>query len=271
MGSATSMTNRTVVVFVAFLATVIASCDEPPEPSPPPPANGQISATVASFRVTATPGGAETVEQIAVANNLIRFPDETGRWRLFDIEAGNVTIVDEISREVERRSFDEVLDELRSASRQASRGPVAAITGTGDIETIAGFEAERFLVTIEEGYERELWISSRPLFHSDLFLLRMATDSFPAENLPVLRRVISLIDETGGFPVLDRSRMVLDGEEYTIERSLMTVADQQVPASWFELPSWARAVLTEPPADRQPDGSPRADRNTPAGESRLSG
>lgn len=265
------MRSRTPIVLVALLATVLASCGDTPEPPPPVLANGQVSATVASFRVTANPGGAVTVEQIAVANNLIRFPGETGRWRLFDIGGGTVTVVDEINRQVERTTFDEVLDGLRSASRQASIVPAAVVRRTGEVETIADFEAERFLVAIEQGYERELWISRRPLFHSDLFLLRLATDSIPVENLPALGRVISLIDQSGGYPVLDRSGMVLDGQEYTIERSLITVTDQQVPASWFELPSWARAVLTEPRGDRPPDASPRAGRNTPAEESRPSG
>ena len=265
------MRNRTAFVALAFLAALLGSCGDSPEPPPPPPANGQVGATVASFRVVSSPGGAETVEQIAVANNLIRFPNETGRWRLFDIAAGTVTLVDEIDRKVERRTFDEVLEELRSASRGVSRVPVAAVNRTGEVETVAGFEVEPYLVTMELGYERELWISSRPLFHSDLFLLDLATDSIPADNLPSLRRVIALIDEAGGYPVVDRSRMVLDGQEYTHERSLITVAEQQVPGSWFELPPWALAVLTEPGGGRQPGASPRAGRSTPAGESRPSG
>ncbi len=242
-----SQSQRSPSVLPALLlitSLLFVACEEPPPPPPPPPPPGtQVQATVASFRVS-TGEGNETVERIAVSDNLVRFPNETEVWHLYDISAGTVTRVDEISREVERRSFESVLDELRTAARQTEPIPAATVQPAGEAGTFAGFEAEKFVVTIGTAYQREMWISRRTLFHSDLFLLRLAADEFPAENLPALRRVITLLDRLEGYPVHDRSTMKLDGRDYTIERTLIAVADQSVPRTWFELPAWARQQVS---------------------------
>ncbi|MBW3670570.1 MAG: hypothetical protein KY432_02730 [Acidobacteria bacterium] len=258
----------TIAAGLLLAAVLVSGCAEEPAP-PPPPVNGPLNATVASFRVTTGPGGTETVQRIAFSDNLIRLPDEAEMWRLFDMTTSTVTIVDEVGRKVEQRTFDEVLSEVRAAARRDDPIPVASIQPTGSVEQIAGFAAEQFMLTIGQGYERELWISQRTLFHSDLFLLLLGTDAVPPENMPSLRRMIRLLDQTDGYPVVDRSRMKLDEETYTVERVLIAVADQPVPRSWFELPPWA--AVTESPAGRRPAASLPAGQNTPEAGSRPSG
>lgn len=267
LAARTAKRALTLTAGLLLALILVSGCAE--EPAPPPPAvNGPLNATVASFRVTTSPEGSETIERIAFSDNLIRLPDEAEVWRLFDMETSTVTIVDEVGRTVEQRTFDEVLSELRAAARRGEPIPVASIQPTGRIEEIAGFAAEQFMLTVGQGYERELWISQRTLFHSDLFLLLLGTEAVPPENVPALRRMIRLLDQKEGYPVVDRSRMNLDDETYTIERVLIAVADQPVPRSWFELPEWA---ATESPADRRPDASLPAGQNTPEAGSRPSG
>lgn len=262
--------RQTIAIGILLSVFFLSVCGE--EPAPPPPAViGPVDATVASFRVTTSPGGAETVERIVFRDNLIRLPDEAELWRLFDIATSTVTIIDEVDRKVEQRSFEEVLAEMHAAVRRNQPVPVASIQPTPNVDSIAGFEAQQFLVAVGQDYERELWISQRALFHTDLFLLLLATDSVPPENLPALRRMIGLLDQRDGYPVLDRARMELNGETYTIEKVLIAVADQQVPRAWFELPDWAQVALRESLADLPPGASPPADRNTPEAESRPSG
>ncbi|MDX1582886.1 MAG: hypothetical protein R3338_04725, partial [Thermoanaerobaculia bacterium] len=217
------------------------------------------------------PAGAETVDRIAVHEGRVRFPDERSIWRLLDVGARTITVVDEVNRTVTSRSFDEALEKIRKTARKATDLPVAEVAEKDEIESFAGFPAKRYDVTVGSGFEREMFVSERPLIHSDLFLLRLATDPISDENLPALRELIELFDDLDGYPVAERSRMIFDGVEYTITRQLIAVSDQSVPSSWFEIPEWTDGELTAPPADRRSGESLRPDRNAPAEESPPSG
>lgn len=263
--------NGIHTIWCVGLAILLAACADDPPLRPAPPRDGQVEATVASFRVVTSPGGSETVEKIAIHDGLIRFPDETSVWRLFDIEHATVTVVDEIDQRVERQSFDEVLVRLRAAARKDASVLIASVRPTDHTESVAGFEADQYMIEIGRGYERELWISRAVLFHSDLFPLRLATESVSDRNMPALRDVIQLFDALDGYPVIDRSRMTLDEQEYAIEKTLIAVADQRVPAAWFELPVWAEQELTRPSGGPPRVSSPPRDRSAPKEGSPPSG
>lgn len=265
--------GQTLGLASLFLAFIAIACAEDPEPARPRKPDGTVPATVASFAVVTRPQGTESVERIAVARNgRVRLPDEKGWWRLFDIESHEVITVDEIARTVRSEDFDDVLDRLRTRARQSSDAPVLRTSRVEDnVETVAGYRASMVRAVMGRGYEREMWVSDRTLIHSDLFLLLLATDAVQDEDLPSLRSLIELLDGLEGYPVIDRSRMELDGVEYQIERRLITVADQEVPAGWFEIPEWAEVELRALPVGRQPAASPLAGQNARGGESRSSG
>jgi hypothetical protein len=234
------------------------------------PREAEVEATVYSFRVRVAPEGRETIERFAIHAGRLRLPGERLRWRLIDLREHTVTFVDELAKTVERKSFEEVLTELRAASARDEGVPVARVVPGGEERQLHGQRVDLYVMTLGSGYVRRLWITREPFIHEDVFLVLLATNPPSNRNLPALRELIDLIDRIDGYPLLDQSEMTLGGVEHTIERSLIAVADQSVPAAWFELPGWAETSPTESVADRQRDASALPGRSTRAAESRPS-
>lgn len=256
----------------ALLLGFSIGCREEPEPPPPADPNGQVVATVASFAMTTEPGGAETIHTIAFHDGRVRFGEDRNVWRLIDLEREQVTQIDEIARTVDRIDFAALLGGLREATARATDSPVATVEPTDELRDVAGFQARKYRSSVGRAIESEVWLSQRPLFHSDLYLLELATSAIADEELPASKELIDLVGRTGGYPVIIRSAMRFDGVEYRTTKTLVAVAEQTVPASWFVLPEWDDpAPVTESRDGRPPVASPRSDRNAPAGGSRPSG
>lgn len=266
-----AITCRIALLALLSSVAVLIACNENSVPSTRQSGDHQVDATVASFRVTTSPDGVETVERIAIHDGKVRLTSERDVWHLFDLGAKTITTIDEIDQTAERVSFDRALSDLRAAAWRDEPVLIASVRTADETESVAGFDTRKYVVSVGRGYEREIYVSQRPLIHSDFFLLRLATDSVADEDLPALRSLIRLLDDLDGYPVIDRSRITLDDVEYTVERRLIAVGDQRVPGSWFELPRWATEQLTKPPAGPPPAVSPPPDRSAPAEESPPSG
>jgi hypothetical protein len=246
-------------------------CQQAPAPAESPaPAEAEVEARVYSFRVRVEPEGRETIERFAIHAGRLRLPGERLRWRLIDLREHTVVFVDELAKTAERKSFEEVLADLREASARDEGVPVARVVPGGEERELHGLRVDLYVMTLGSGYVRRLWITREPFIHEDVFLLLLATNPPSNRNLPALRELIELLDRIDGYPLLDQSEMTLADVEHTIERSLIAVADQRVPAAWFELPEWAETAPTESVADRRRDASALPGRSTRAVESRPS-
>jgi hypothetical protein len=254
---------------LAVILLCVAGCEEVVAPEEVRVPNGAgVEAKVYSFRVRVEPQGRDTIDRIAVHSQRLRLPGERLRWRLVDLQEHTVTFVDEIARTVERRSFAEILDDLRESATRDEGVPVARVVAGGQEQILHGQSVELYVMTLGSGYTRRLWITREPFIHEDIFLLLLATNPPSNRNLPALRELIGLFDRIDGYPLLDESAMTLSEVEHTIERTLIAVADEIVPGAWFELPDWAEAALTESLAGRRPGASDLPDRSTRAAESR---
>jgi hypothetical protein len=214
----------------------------------------QVRATVVTIRTTIQPANRNYVHALIIANDLARSGDEVDAWRLFDLKKNEVTFVDDIAKTYRTASLDSLTKEHRDAfaDTPAPELPVAQWSTSGAKKTINGFEATQAIVRMG-GYQRELWIAEKSPIPAQLFAFMRASEPAPSPIASVAREVDEAILKMRGFPVSDHSELVYDSKKLVVDRTVETIEQKDVPASWFRVPAAYRDIGARPARPQRPD------------------
>lgn len=255
---------------LAVAVTLAAACRDS-EQKKVSPAVPLIEADVLTLRSTSS-DKQESLLDIMVARNKVRFSNELDSWRLIDLEAGTVTFVDAVAETYRTKS----LQQLAAEKRRAAQAPLPpfikppTFSATGRTETIAGVEASEWVLEMGD-YRRELWLSRSPLVHPRFLALSVGSEelggAYAAAMAPVHTRLMSL----EGFPLRERITVPLGKEVLVHERRLERRGKKRVPRALLELPPNYRHLTNGGSADGRRDASsPPSGRTTPEAGSRSS-
>lgn len=234
-----------------------------------------IRATVMNMKLVIPAEKRSVSYKVILAGNKMRIGDEIDRWRLFDLGTDTVTFVDDVARSYRVVSGTELV----RAALDSVRVPVppsfapAQVLTPGGTTRISGYSA-RPLVIRMGAYEREMWISGEVPVPGRFLALQLASDASAGPLSGVMRNVLPTLLEQQGFVVLERSRLPLETTTMSMERSLVSVEQEQVPQAWVSIPA-GYADLDPPrprgsPSSRPPASSRGPDRNAREAESRSS-
>lgn len=214
----------------------IASCEGAPQVKVDGENVPSVEARVLTIRVNIPEERAFTTSFI-VAGTKVRLGSEADRWRLFDLETGSVTFVDDVERTYRTESLGELVRRRRAALRRPLPDglPRATITKTGASRSFNEIPAEHYLIQLG-GYKREVWLSRQPLIDPRFFAMLIASEPIDPESAPAMVNVDVELSRLQGFPVFDRSEMPFGEGSLVIERLLMSVETRRVPRSWIEIP-----------------------------------
>lgn len=252
------------------LIAVAASCAPAKVPVGPAPAEPQVQAVVLTIQTTLQPQNKTFQHSIIIANGRARSEDEVDRWRLFDLQNGQVTFVDDVARTFRTDPASKLIDQRREAAREPLPAgvPRAEVVSTGAKRVMNGVEATQLLLHAG-GYQRELWIGSPPSVPPDLFALLFGTQPPDARYEPMMRDADETLLATRGFPLADHAELPYGNSKLIVDRNVVKIEQRNVKQSLLNVDP-AYRNLTEPDASHPPASSPLHDRNTPEAGSRSS-
>lgn len=229
------------------------------QPGSEPVAPGQrVEADVVTIREVLPEEKKAFIWLIPHAGGKVRLGNEADRWRLIDLEAGTVTFVDEPTRSYKT----ETIAALREARRRAIMRPLPppfrpmSYVHTEDAAVIAGRRAVKHVVT-GGGYHRELWLSSDPVIHPDLYTAIVASDTVSEPFAGLMREVTPELMKQQGFPLRDESELSYGEKKMHVIRTVTEIGRRSVPASWFSIPEDYEDRGVKVPGDDRPSGASR--------------
>jgi len=184
---------------------------------------------VVTIRTTLQPQNKTFTHTLVIANGHARSGDEVDVWRLFDIRNKQVIFVDDLAKTVRKAPLATLIEERRKELAKAPLHPEFTVTGAKRV--ILGVTAAEHLVRAG-GYERRLWIAKHPSIPDELFAMMQASASTPAEALLQVQ----------GFPLIDRAELPYGDKKMVVERSVVSIAQREVPESWLVLSLSRRAA-----------------------------
>lgn len=223
----------------AVVALLCVACDRAAPPSAKAPARGPlIRAAVITIRTTIEPERRTYDHTIMVARGKARSSAERDVWRLFDLNASTVTVVDDLDRKVRTDPFETLRAKRREATavKPAPFIPSLSFKEAEERRTLLGVPAER--VVIEAGaYRRELWIARHPAIPEALFAMMHLTETPTSPLAGMMREVDDRIASLKGFPLLDRTEVPIGDGKTVITRAVMNVTERDVPEATFTVPA----------------------------------
>ena len=183
-----------------LLALSFSACRSEIKKTVPSPAAPQIRATVITIETTIQPEKKTFTHTIAIAGDKARSLDELDRWRLFDLKANTVTLVDDIAHSYRTE-------------------PVArherAIEATHETKPLQGVNA---ILWTERagGYIRQLWIGNHPSIPPGLFSLMTGI-------------------QAQGFPLAEHAELPYLNKKLVVDKTVTRIESKDVPASLFEI------------------------------------
>lgn len=232
------MTTRRLVLTAVLICI---ACKKPAPQSKATAAGPQVRATVITLRTTVEPEKKTYTQTLVIAGDKARNTAEQDVWHLYDVKAGAVTFVDDVARSVRTEPLQSIAAQ-RKASLQSSIAPYyprLELKATGEKRTIQNVDAREHVIE-SGGYRRELWIGEHPSIPRSLFALIHAGEPPASPLAPVMRRVDEALLSAHGFPLLDRTEIAFGNQKVVIERSVVSVAQREVPAALFEVPKHYR-------------------------------
>lgn len=216
-------------------------------PAPPAPKQNEprIRATVVTIETKLQPQNKTFTHTIVIANGLARSSDDADSWRLFDLRKKQVTFVDDIGK----TARDVPLADLIAARQKELAQPLPAtlphaeLVATGAKRVLLGVEASEQLIRLG-GYQRRLWIAKHPALPNDLFAMMQASTPRTSQLAGVASAADEALMNVQGFPLLDQAEMAYGNKKLVVERSVVSIAVRDVPASWLQIK--ARAVSPRP-------------------------
>jgi hypothetical protein len=215
---------------------------------PKGPGEPQVRATVVTIRTTIQPANKSYTHALMIAKNLARSGDEVDAWRLFDLKKEQVTFVDDVSKTYRIASLDDLTKEHREAfaTKPAPELPVAQWFWSGNKRNLNGLETTDATIRMG-GYERVLWIAEHSSIPPQLFAFMRASEPAPSPIAGVARAIDEALLKVRGFPMADHAELPFAQKKLVVDRVVMKIEENDVPASWFKVPRGYRDV-TPPPA-----------------------
>ena len=209
---------------------------------------------------------------IAHSQGKVRLGNEVDQWRLIDLNASTVTFIDESTKSFRIQSLGAVKAARRSAVLRPLPPPFKpySLVRTGETTTIAKRGAVRHVIE-GGGYRREVWLSTAPVLHSELFPAMLASDTISEPFAGLMREATPRLMAQQGFPLRDESELAYGDKKLHVIRTVTEIGQRKVPASWFTVPTdYEDRGVTAPGAGRRSGESRPSGRGAPAAGSRSS-
>ena len=262
-----------VLLAILFLAGACSRQNTQPSSGRGTKASGpRVRAKVLTYHVEVPSRKLAARMKIAIHGDLARSGEEIDRWRLINTRQQTVTFVDTIGKTWRVEPFQTLVAQRRALMQKpmTSNVPQAALKRTGKTAEYGGVRTEEYLIQLG-GYRRSLAIGSISGVPANLFPLFVASESMEDERAGVMAGVFPQLLSFKGFPVHDRSELPYGKGMLIIDKRLLSVTDEEVPAAWFEIPKeFEQTGVKAPAAGRPGASSPRSGQGVPAAGSRSS-
>lgn len=233
-----------------ILLTICAACKESKPQAGAKPATGgpQVRATVLTVRTTVQPDNKTFTHTIVIAGDRARSTGEQEVWRLYDTKANTITFVNDLEKTVRTES----MASLVRARGVTMRAPLPAhftpaqLARTAERKTLQGVLATQVLITAGS-YRRDLWLGTHQQIPSALFAMMHASEPLTTPLAPMMRSVDEALLAMRGFPLLDRTEVPSFEGKVVVERTVASIAQQQVEETLMAVPKDYRDVTPKPP------------------------
>ena len=210
----------------------------------------QVRATVINLRTTITPSNKVFTHSVVIANGKARSVEELDRWRLFDLATGSVVYVDDLSKSYKIESLTTLIDARAGAESDGSK-----LTSTGARKVVNGVDSSQYVLT-RGAYRRELWLATIPNVPSQLFAMMQASRR-PVGAEDQRRWTEGPLAKVRGYPMNDHAQLPYGVLSMSVDRTVTSVEQKDVPAALLLLPAGYRDVTVKP-ASRAPGARPPA-------------
>ncbi|HEY0139260.1 MAG TPA: hypothetical protein VGF48_00110 [Thermoanaerobaculia bacterium] len=240
------MIHRRLIVVLAILCV---TCKRAPE-KPATPAAGagpQVRATVVTIRTTIAPADRTFEHTLVIANDRARHTGEQDSWRLYNLKERRVTFVDDVAK-THRTEPLSAMTRSRQAALAAAlppHYPRVALRPTNETRPLLGITAKQSVIELG-AYKRQLWIGNHPAIPDELFAMMQLSDPPSSPLAPMMKNADAALSSVRGFPLLDRSEIKYGKTEHVVERTVLAVAQEDVPAALLEVPRGYEDVTPKP-------------------------
>lgn len=206
-----------------------------------------MRATVVTIRTTIEPAKTSTTHTLIISGNRARSTGEHDAWRLYDTKANTVTFVDDIAKTIRTEPLRTILSRRRAAHAAVLPAyyPRVKLVATGERKPLQNASAERNV--IESGrYKRELWLAEHPAIPPGLFAMMHASESISSPLAPIMRAADEALLNAKGFPLVDHTEVPFGDAKMVVDRSVVSIAQQQVPETALALPKGYKDLTPKP-------------------------
>jgi hypothetical protein len=237
-----------------LVVAVCISCKQAPpkQQAGPASAGPQVSATVVTIRTDVTPAKKTHTHTVVVVGDRARSTGELDTWRLFDTKEDTVTFVDDVARTYRVEKLQDEIRQRRTAlaATLPPHYPRLQLRRTGAKKQLQAASAEQSVIE-GKGYRRELWLSEHPSLPPGLFAMMHASERPSSPLAPMMRAVDEALLSTRGFPLVDRAEITYGNQKMVIERTVTSIAHQQVPENALAVPRDYKDLTPKPVAAKK--------------------
>jgi|GEM_PF-5733299 len=162
----------------------------------------QVRATVITIETKIQPDNKTFTHTIVIAGDKARSLEEIDQWRLFDLKANTVTLVDEIAKAYRTQPLAPARDKHDLDATRETK-PLQGVNAT--------LWTER-----KGGYVRQLWIGNHPAIPPQLFSMMSGV---PAQ----------------GFPLAEHAELPYLNKKLVVDKTVTRIESKNVPASLFAI------------------------------------
>jgi hypothetical protein len=224
---------------IVVLAILCVTCKQAPEQVAKPAAGGgpQVRATVVTVRTTITPADRTFTQTLVIANDRARHTGEQDTWRLYDLKERRVIYVDDVARTHRTESLAALAKSRQTtlAAALPPHYPRITLRPTNETRQLLGVNAKANVIELG-GYKRQLWIGDHPAIPDELFAMMLVSDPPSSPLAPMMRNADAALANVRGFPLLDRSEITYGKTRHIVERTVLAIAQKDVPAALLEVP-----------------------------------
>ncbi|HYI07427.1 MAG TPA: hypothetical protein VEK57_00025 [Thermoanaerobaculia bacterium] len=242
------ITRRPAFLAVLLCVLLGTACKKPaPQPGKPAAAGPQVRATVVTLKTTLQPGDKTFTRTLVIAGKRARNTGEQDVWHFYDTEANTITFVDDVAKTFRTEPLASIARQRRTSLARSlpSHYPELTLKRTGKKRSIQNVTAEQSV--IEAGaYKRELWLADHPAIPRTLFALMHAAEGPVGPLAPMMKDADEALLNTRGFPLLDHAEIAFGRQKMMVERSVVSIGQQEVGESVLAVPKGYRDVTPKP-------------------------
>jgi hypothetical protein len=207
---------------------------------------------VVTLKTTVQPGNKTFTQTVVISGKRARNTAEQDVWHIYDTGAKTITFVDEVARTVRTEPLASIVRQRRTALTRSlpEHYPKLTLTRTGKTRSIQNVNAEQSVIQAGT-YQRELWLAEHPSIPQSLFALMHASEAPAGPLAPMMKNVDEALLNTRGFPLLDHAEIAFGKQKMVVERSVVSIAQQEVPQSVLAVPKGYTDLTPKPAAPRK--------------------